>query len=253
MLTYLIDGSLESLLCAVFEFFERKPGKIQLRTLSDYQPDAFNEVLAIHNDLKKADRVWAGLRKKLPSEWMRRFYCTFLSELPDCNAVMFEFACYIFLNEKGAENNYGDANVLRVSQIARMVEREKHRMEAFIRFKKAADGLFYCDIAPDFNVLPLISNHFKNRYADQPWIIYDSRRHYGLHYDLETVSEVTFSRPAEKDLQNAPAELMDVQEISYAALWKTYFRSTNIAARKNTKLQVRHIPKRYWKYLTEIG
>jgi probable DNA metabolism protein len=253
MVIYLIDGSLEGLLCAVFEFFERTPGKVLLKTIPEYQPDAFTEVLAIDNDRTKADRVWSGLQKKLPAEWLRRFYCTFLSELPGCHVVMFEFACYIFSSENGAQHNFGNPNVLRLSQIARMAEREKHRMEAFIRFKKTADGLFYCGIDPDFNVLPLIVNHFKNRYADQRWIIYDIRRRYGLYYDLETVAEVTFDLSPEKNWQTASAEHLDVEESAYAALWKTYFKSTNIAARKNTKLQVRHIPKRYWKYLTEIG
>ena len=32
---------------------------------------------------------------------------------------------------------------------------------------------------------------------------------------------------------------------------KNYFKSTNIVARKNTKLHTQHVPKRYWKYLTE--
>lgn len=30
-----------------------------------------------------------------------------------------------------------------------------------------------------------------------------------------------------------------------------HFKSTNITERKNTKLHVQHIPKRYWRYLTE--
>jgi probable DNA metabolism protein len=37
----------------------------------------------------------------------------------------------------------------------------------------------------------------------------------------------------------------------YQNLWKNYFNSVNIASRKNTRLHVRHIPKRYWRHLTE--
>ena len=32
--------------------------------------------------------------------------------------------------------------------------------------------------------LPMLIKHFRNRYADQKWIIYDVKRGYGLHYDL---------------------------------------------------------------------
>lgn len=248
---YVIDGSLESLLCAVFEWFERKPGKIILQLNKYYQPDAFTAEFHVHKDNKKADRVWTGLQKKLDKSWMRRFYCTFLSESVQAYSSLFEFTCYIFSNPLGAEDNYGNAHVLAVAQIGRKVEREKHRMEAFIRFQHSADGIFYCGIDPDFNVLPLIMNHFKNRYADQKWIIYDLKRHYGLYYDMEKVEQVSLDAKEEKNLQDSTAELHADNENLYSTLWKDYFKSTNIAARKNSKLHVQHVPKRYWKYLTE--
>ena len=74
-MTYVFDGSLEGLLCAVFEWFERKPGKVKLVTEKLYQPEVFAEVFEIMNHTKKADRVWKGLQQKLDKGWMRRFYC----------------------------------------------------------------------------------------------------------------------------------------------------------------------------------
>jgi probable DNA metabolism protein len=248
---YLIDGSLESLLSAVFEWFERKPGRISIQLEKHHQPDVFRPVLKIYNDSIKADRVWKGLQKKLDKNWMRRFYCTFLSESTEAYQHLFEFCCYIFLNPNGATFNYGNPFVLSISQISRKVEREKHRMEAFIRFQHAENGIFYCGIDPDFNVLPLIMNHFRDRYADQKWLIYDLNRHYGLYYDLNRVEEVSLNPDEEKRLQIPIASIQADNEKLYATLWKDYFKSTNIAARKNTKLHVQHVPKRYWKYLTE--
>jgi probable DNA metabolism protein len=248
---YLIDGSLEGLLCAVFEWFERKPGKVTVQLERHHQPDVFTPVFHVHYDSGKAGRVWKGLQKKLDRGWMRRFYCTFLSELPQAYQNLFEFTCYIFLNPPGAELNYGNAHVLALSQTAKKVEREKHRMEAFIRFRQLTDGIFYCGIEPDFNVLPLIMAHFKNRYADQQWIIYDLTRHYGLFYNLETVEEVQLSPEEEKQLNRPEAQMFIENESLYSTLWTNYFKSTNIAARKNTRLHVQHVPKRYWKYLTE--
>ncbi|WP_243732513.1 TIGR03915 family putative DNA repair protein [Pedobacter metabolipauper] len=285
---YLIDGSLEGLLCAVFEWFERKPGPVILKTVQHYQPDAFIQTFQVDNDLNKADRVWKGLQRKLDKRWIRHFYCTFLSELPEAYSSLFEFACYIFSNPPGAEANYGNAHVLALSQTAHKVEREKHRMEAFIRFEHTADGMFYCGIDPDFNVLPLIMNHFKNRYADQRWIIYDLKRHYGLYYDLHIVEEIqmknvespenveniesaehkenpqsiqipgnlegacsTENETTSKVWSKPAKNIRSDKESLYAMLWKDYFKSTNIVARKNTKLHIQHVPKRYWKYLTE--
>jgi probable DNA metabolism protein len=248
---YIIDGSLESILCAVFERFERKPVQVQLKLNRLYEPDAFEEILVIHNDAGKADRVWKGLQSRLDRKWMRMYYCTFLSEKPEALHSLFEFTCYLFSNEKGAEENYGNEHVLAIAQTAGKVEREKHRMEAFIRFKHAADGMFYCGIDPDFNVIPLIMKHFKDRYADQKWVLYDLKRNYGIFYDLEKVEEIYLSDEDQQKLTGTQKELVSEKEGMYADLWINYFKSTNIVARKNMKLHTRHVPKRYWKYLTE--
>lgn len=248
---YVFDGSLEGLLCAVFEWFERKPGPVRICHAASFQPDAFTPCLHIHNDQKKADRVWKGLCARLPKDWIRRFYCTFLSELEIAYTALFEFTCYIFSNPAGVEQNYGNPYVLTLSQTARKVEREKHRMEAFIRFQHTADGIFYCGIDPDFNVLPLIMKHFKDRYADQQWIIYDIKRHWGLFYDLHTVEEINIDFAAGQHNMQPASHALSEKEGLYAVLWKDYFKSANIPARKNTRLHVQHVPKRYWKYLTE--
>jgi len=250
-ITYIYDGSLEALLTGVFEWFERKPGLVQLRNFNLHQPDAFLEEFTVNADRAKADRVWSALQKKLDRGWMRRIYCAFLSEQPDVQQHLFDLVCYLFQNEKGAENNFGNEHVLAVSQSAKKVEREKHRMEAFIRFQETAEGMFYCGIDPDFNVLPLISNHFRKRYADQQWIIYDLKRKYGLYYDLSTVEEIEMELSPEALKPKAGAGILSGKEELYALLWKDYFNSTNIPARKNTRLHVQHVPKRYWKYLTE--
>lgn len=247
---YVFDGSLEGLLTAVFEWFERKPAEVTLQTKEHYQPAIFIEKLQITNNRTKADRVWQGLQKRLAKQWMRKLYCAYLSDQPEIYNSIFHFTRYIFQSEIGAEKNYGNEYVLAISKIARSVEREKHRMEAFIRFQLIADGIFYCGIDPDFNVLPLIVNHFKNRYADQQWIIYDLKRHYGLFYNLYTVEEIILDANISQLKQPKSEQLNDKEEL-YASLWKNYFKSTNIVSRKNTKLHVQHVPKRYWKYLTE--
>ncbi len=249
-MVYLFDESLEGLLTAVFEWFERKPGAITLKTQKEYQPAIFEPSLTIINNRKKADRVWNGLSQKLDKAGMRKVYCTYLSGLTENYNSLFHLICYLFNNPAGADKDYGNKYVLAIAQITRKVEREKHRMEAFIRFQHTADDIFYCGIDPDYNVLPLIVNHFKNRYSDQKWIIYDLKRHYGLFYDLYKVEEINIESSL-TNLKPPTSNILNEKEELYVNLWKDYFKSTNIESRKNTKLHVQHVPKRYWKYLTE--
>jgi probable DNA metabolism protein len=121
----------------------------------------------------------------------------------------------------------------------------------FVRLHKTADGLYYALIEPDHDVLPLIAKHFTTRYADQRWIIYDGRRRYGIHYDGAQTHTVEISFSEATGGGRDVAAVYDAEEAFYQQLWKQYFKSVNIAARKNTRLQVQHMPRRYWKYLVE--
>jgi probable DNA metabolism protein len=124
-------------------------------------------------------------------------------------------------------------------------------MEAFVRFRLTKDGLYFASIEPDFDVLPLISKHFNSRYADQKWVIYDLKRNYGLYYDLEKVDIINISLPEDFDATKTSQDFFAAEELEFQTLWQDYFESTNIPSRKNMKLHIRHVPKRYWKYLSE--
>ncbi|MGQ2984451.1 TIGR03915 family putative DNA repair protein [Flavobacterium sp.] len=253
MTIYIFDGSFEGLLTSIFEFYDRKPGRVHLVWQKYYVPGLMQDSLDVITDEAKAKRVWAGLQKKLVPEWQKKFYWAYLSEDPKTFQDLFAFACYIFDNATGAYNNFGNAHVMAISKMERGVSRERHRMKAFIRFQQTADGIYYCPVEPDFNVLPLIVKFFRDRYADQRWIIYDVKRKYGMYYDLHNVEEITYEFVANVDTRKVqlPAALADEKEELASMLWKDYFNSTNIPARKNMKLHIQHVPKRYWKYLNE--
>ncbi len=250
MTVFVFDGSFEGLLTAVFDYYDIKPVQARIAAQEHYQPAMLEETAEVINDEQKAKRVWEGLKKKISPDWQLRFYKSYLAETPEIFQHLFDFCRYIFDNPKGADQNYGHPSVMAISKMDRSVNREKHRMKAFIRFQETSDGIFYAPIEPDFNVLPLIGRFFKNRYADQYWIIYDLKRHYGLYYDLKTVSEIRMEYTPEIR-QGEISGILDGKENLYSVLWQDYFKSTNIPARKNMKLHLQHVPRRYWKYLTE--
>jgi probable DNA metabolism protein len=250
---YIFDGSFNGILTAIFESYERKHREVKLVTRQYYIPDVFNEALLISSDSEKAKRVWAGLQTKASKSAIVDFYQAFLSEDAFTFQQLFDYALYLFNNPKGHFTNYGNDYVLGITQMSQKVHREKHRMEAFVRFQKSSSSLYYATINPDFNVLPLIVPHFTNRYADQTWVIYDERRKYGVFRDLDgSIHEVTFElKPPTSPEQSLTTVTIDEKEELYATLWKDYFHSTNIVERRNMKLHIQHVPKRYWRYLTE--
>lgn len=248
MTTLIFDGTWTGVLCCVFEIFDKKLREVSVVRETHFQPDAFSTALRVYSDEASAKRVWAGLIKRISKKSMSNLYSSYLSELPKIENVICAFIRLAFEMKESPEYAYANPTVLRISQVDKMVHREKHRMEAFVRFKLTKDGLYYASVEPDFNVLPLIARHFKNRYADQRWLIYDLKRNFGIYYDLETVSEVTITNSAEDVYKG---DIFQEDEFLYQKLWNEYFKHVNIAERKNQKLHLMHVPKRYWKHLTE--
>jgi probable DNA metabolism protein len=160
--------------------------------------------------------------------------------------LFFRYIKLIFEKGSAIEHDYRQPEILKVKEINKQIHREVHRMHAFVRFQKTTDDLYYATVVPDFNVLPLIGEHFEKRYSDQHWMIYDSKRHYGLYYDQQQTMMVEWG---DEQLQRQPEFV--TEEEAYEGLWRNYFQSVNITERKNVKLHLRHMPKRYWKHLTE--
>lgn len=252
-MNYIFDGTYNGFLCCVFEYFEYKDTDVQLQVEGDNatQTTLFGLSKNIITDLAKAKRVQTGLQKRLEKSVAMDFFRVFLSEDRKAWAASFSIICQIFSGKTNILQNYGDEEVLYFKQTLKKVSRERHRIKAFIRFSKSSDGLFFAIAEPDCNVLPLITTFFKNRYTDQKWLIYDVKRKYGLLYDKQTVMEVKLS-PEEKYALTADAIItLDEEDEHFQNLWKRYYQSTNIEARRNMKLHLRYVPKRYWKYLVE--
>ena len=244
------DGSFNGFLTAVFIAFDEKITVSDIQKNTKVQRGLFSESETVFTQMDKAKRVWNGIRGKSSSA-IKDIYFAFLSETKDIEHLLYRYIRKLFSTMTSAHTNYTDALVLKISQLAKSVGREKHRMEAFVRFQLTKDEIFFANIEPDFDVLPLISKHFRNRYADQQWIIYDVKRSYGLYYNLETVEIIAL------DLENVHSNsirrsdtFLDT-EYEYQDLWNNYFKSTNIKSRINKKLHQQHVPKRYWKYLSE--
>ncbi|MEO8793981.1 MAG: TIGR03915 family putative DNA repair protein [Daejeonella sp.] len=242
----LYDGTWSGLLTAVFEIYERKLTEVRIDPQQKSESLLFAEELVVENDDKKAMRVWDGLSTKISLSARKNLFACFLSEIKGIENVILDYIRLVFAQNINIEKAFSFPAVLKLSQVGKMVHREKHRMEAFVRFKRTLDDFYFAVVEPDFNVLPLISSHFKNRYADQKWLIYDLKRKYGLYFDLKEVEEVTM------DLKISDQDnLFEDSEALYQTLWQDYFKHINIESRKNTRLHLRHIPKRYWKHLTE--
>ncbi len=259
MTTYVFDGTLDGLLTAVFDcFFLHQQPEILL-TEGEQLPLFSDQTHVVVTDTEKASRVWKGLEKRLSSAALRIISLSWLSEERALNQPLFNYVCKVFRQPEGApsiEHNASDADVLAVRNTCRRVLHEQLRMKQFVRFQKAKDGTYLAVISPDHHVLPLVIDHFQNRFNDQPWLIFDAKRHNGYYYDgTNAPIPITFADesavPFNLNNGQLDANVLSADDTLFQDLWRTYFKAICIRERLNPKKQLNDMPRRYWKYMTE--
>jgi len=137
-------------------------------------------------------------------------------------------------------------DTLAVWNAADKVHREIHRMMGFLRFNPVND-VYIAKFAPDHFIIPALGEYFTARFGETAWTIIDEKRSFFLS-----------RRPGE------PGKLFHNEKVSpadgYAGenddeweeLWRHYHKTINNESRNNTSLQRQFMPKRYWKYLSEM-
>ncbi|WP_245911205.1 TIGR03915 family putative DNA repair protein [Neisseria iguanae] len=123
-------------------------------------------------------------------------------------------------------------------------------MEAFVRFEEyhvhgKPDPIYIARIEPQFDILPLITCFFRNRYANQQWLIFDVSRSYGVYFDKTAVHQIR-----DLDVSRGHTALSECER-HCQKLWQRYFISTTITSRINLRQHRQMMPQRYWRYLTE--
>ena len=259
MTVYVFDHTLDGLLTAVFDSFFLHQQPEFLLAEGEQLPLFADEPHRVVTDSEKAERVWKGLEKHLSKDGLRMITVSWLSEERALNQPLFNFICKVFRREPfdSYERNASDPDVLEVRNTCRRVLHEQLRMKQFIRFQKAKDGTYLAVVSPDHNVLPLIIDHFQDRFNDQPWLIYDAKRHYGYYYDGAAAPiHITFEDEAAVpfNLSNGKldADVLSENDQIFQQLWRTYFKAICIKERMNPRKQLSDMPRRYWKYMTEL-
>jgi len=254
MNVFSFDNTFEGLLTLVFESYRLRQFPDEILSGEGSQSVLFGSTITIVTDDRKAERVWKGIISHSSEENAHRIYRVFLADQQGTPALLTKYIRFIIDSVKNQEMNFAESVVLEVHKLHQKVCREAHRIQMFVRFQKTVDYSYYASFTPLYDVLPLCIPHFRDRYADQSWIIYDLKRNYGFLYDLSSVSRVVFD-DLKVNSQNGQlhSSLLADDEKLFQQLWKQYYHSICIQERKNDKVHRQLLPKRFWKYLPEKG
>jgi len=252
MIIYTYDGTFEGFLTAIFDCYSRKDFPVDIYSRMGEQKSLFAERYDVATHSKKAERVWKGIQDKLSGRNNQLVFYAFLSEEQGIEMKIYRFLQRLFSAQFNIETDFGDSDVLYLTQASQRVKKEAMRMMQFVRFQHTRDGMYFCGIEPRYDVIPLVVNHFQKRFTDQKWLLYDLKRNYGVLYGKDKVEEVEISHKEFNSMTGQVKEnILQEGEEFYQRLWKSYFTHINIKERKNLRLQRQHMPRRFWKYLPE--
>lgn len=253
MKIYTYDNTFEGLMTCVFECYSRKDFPVDICPQHGEQRYLFVESIYIETNPEKAERVWKGIQKKLSGKNKQLLFYAYLSGETGIEMKIYRFLQRMFSGHLNLETDYGDQDVLYLVQTSQKVKKEAMRMLQFVRFQRTKDGMYFCGIEPKYDVIPLIINHYRKRFADQRWLIYDLKRNYGIFYGKDKVEEVVLTKKQFNTYNGEVKQaLLDEGEDFYQKLWRSYFKHINIEERKNLRLQRQFMPKRFWRYLPEM-
>ncbi len=248
---FVYDRSFEGLLTAVFHAYSRREFPECLVGEGEPGPLFAGDRFRVVTDDVLAGRVWRGLERRAGRSICNRVLCVWLSEEEGTDMLLMRYLRRIFGSPRGAESDFTDRDVLRMEQVARRVAQEGHRLMQFVRFQRAADGTYFAPVSPRYNSLPLAVERFRERFSDQPWLIYDMKRGYGYRYDLHEVAGVELRLDERLGEGRLPADMQFGGEERWAELWRAYYGALSIRERLNPKQQRRCMPLYYRKYMTE--
>ncbi|MEP0134022.1 MAG: TIGR03915 family putative DNA repair protein [Eudoraea sp.] len=243
----LYDGSFNGFLTSVFVAFEQKINVVDIQRKSQVQKGLFTETQIILTQVNKAKRVWNGISQR-SNNAMKNIYFAFLSETAGIEQLLYLYIQKIVA--KGSPNHIDltDDMVFKINHLANIVSKKKNQMEAFMKFNVSADGIHFIIAEPEFDILPLVSKHFRSNYSDRHWIIYDIKRNYGLYFNLHTLQLKSFD--SKEIIANARPlnNLIQTSTMSVIELWNTYFANNSIKSLISNKLHTHQLPKRRRKY-----
>ncbi|MCL1851044.1 MAG: TIGR03915 family putative DNA repair protein [Bacteroidetes bacterium] len=249
-LSFTYDGTIDGIFSCVFEAFDKKQFPQQI--FKQEVAMLFTQNYHVVTDEQKANRVIAGLKKRISKSALQMLFICWLSEMEGIEMLLFNYICKSFRSPVSIELNFADSDVLELSKIYKKVTREAERMRQFVRFQKTADEFYFAAINPLYNVLPMVADHFEDRFADQQWVIYDIKRNYALYYNLKK-TEMIYIDDIKIDFQTGKLhrDVLSEDELYFQVGWRQYLHSISIKERKNLRQQRQFMPKRFWKYLTE--
>jgi len=263
------DGSFEGFLTAAAASLRSETGVSVLR------PEAQLPLLPVQEigtESGLADRLGTFLSTRLGPDVPTTVYQAWLSQQPGIEDHIVAFLRLGLARRRDPSGFLQEAAVAAVVKASRRVTGEAHFFLGVVRFRLRG-SVYLSEIEPAVDVLPLIGDHFAQRFHDQSFAIHDRVRGRAVLHPANgpwEIVDVESDESAEGmgggtggsagsgaeggragDGARRTEKRLPTRPDAYEEMWKRYFRTMSIDERRNPVCQRNFLPKKYWRQLVE--
>ncbi len=239
---YIYDGSIEGLFTIVYKCMIEN--SIPLNIVKEMNKlSLFEEYNTIETNYNLSHKIFKSIPRRMGDMALYNVYNAFLANKLDKEINIVNYLINGYKYGKNLNRMRNIESVIKVQKYSRMVRREVHKLKGFVRFE-SVDNILYSKISPEHDILELLIPHFKNRLSNEIWIIEDVKRKKAVFYKNNKYRVISTI--------NLNLERFNSNDETYKDLWKSFIKSVTINERKNLRCQINFMPKKYWKYMTEM-
>lgn len=262
------EDSLEGIFTAIYEAFVYKnqmttpyTDSISISIGDSVSRSLFAQEVDVLTDMQKASKTVETIQKRLGY----MVYDTIMAALCHYDenraTAVLGYLVRAFRKETRMFENWADTYVARVMELSRKVGNERQRFLGFLRFRlipskesffdvqkvpvvrhEEPRDILYAQIEPKCNLVPLLMEHFTERYPGENFIIYDEKRRLAIVHEAFHQSMIVTGANL-----NVLSDVTD----EFEELWKQYFKTMEIKERHNETCQRNMMPLWYRKNMLE--
>lgn len=259
MYVFICENSLEGIFTGVYDACASGFGHRNIRLVS-CEPDnyeLFSKYISVIPSAEKTKKVINTLVTRFGRQFYESIYQAAMSgekcgskKMDKAEAIYETILLALSCNDgQKVLLSLGEACVYRIFELCRATSREAHHYLEFLRFSELENGVLFATIHPKDDVLPFIAEHFTDRLPQENFMIYDaSHQIVAVHKSAKN-----YILAGAEDLDFEKIKRYSGNELEYRQLWLAFFDHIAIEPRRNPKLQMQMIPKRFWADTPELS
>lgn len=240
---YYYDGSFAGLLACIYESYSAHELPMDILPCEGGQMQLL-QAKHIRTHAEKTRRVRQGLCDRCGRQAFEFLRRAFLTCLDKKELRLLYFARLCFARGREVLRLRTHPAVLPLADAVTHMRRERELLLGFLRFSEYR-GVLVSEIAPKNRILPLVSAHFCDRFHGEALLIFDKTHNEALLY--------ANGRREFRHMEALRLPKLREEEAAWQALWQEFYRTIGIRERENPVCRRSHMPKRYWRNMTEFS